>query len=169
MNWRNCSMPPPPKLKWHGNKQKAKLAPPAGQEATLSMSMRTVLLLLLRCYKLVISPWLGDRCRFYPSCSDYAREAIQTHGSARGTYLALRRVCRCHPFHPGGHDPVPPAKRLFQNEAQRFHGSGADEDSTNSYGKEEPEPWNLFETAAKARMPAHHAGHAPSPSSHRSS
>lgn len=73
--------------------------------------MRSVLLWLLRGYKLVISPWLGNRCRFYPSCSDYARMALETHGTAYGTYLAARRVCRCHPFHPGGLDPVPPAKR----------------------------------------------------------
>jgi uncharacterized protein len=70
--------------------------------------MRTVLLALLRFYKLAISPMLGQRCRFYPSCSDYAREAIQYHGAAHGTYLAVRRVCRCHPFSAGGIDLVPP-------------------------------------------------------------
>jgi putative membrane protein insertion efficiency factor len=70
--------------------------------------MQTVLIALLRCYKLAVSPYLGDRCRFYPSCSDYAREAIQYHGAARGTYLAAKRLCRCHPFSAGGVDPVPP-------------------------------------------------------------
>ncbi|AKJ69638.1 MULTISPECIES: membrane protein insertion efficiency factor YidD [Pandoraea] len=80
--------------------------------------MRTLLLLLLRFYKLAISPWLGDRCRFYPSCSDYAREAIETHGPARGTYLAACRLCRCHPFHPGGCDPVPPPRQA-KNAAPR--------------------------------------------------
>ena len=69
--------------------------------------LRILLLALLRFYKLAISPFLGDRCRFYPSCSDYARDAIQYHGAARGSYLALKRVCRCHPFSAGGVDPVP--------------------------------------------------------------
>lgn len=71
-------------------------------------AMQTVLIALLRFYKLAVSPLLGSRCRFYPSCSDYAREAIQYHGAARGTYLAARRLCRCHPFSAGGFDPVPP-------------------------------------------------------------
>ncbi len=70
--------------------------------------MKTVLTALLRFYKVAVSPLLGNRCRFYPSCSDYAREAIQYHGAARGTYLAVRRVCRCHPFSAGGIDLVPP-------------------------------------------------------------
>jgi len=72
-------------------------------------AMQTVLIALLRFYKLAVSPLLGSRCRFYPSCSDYAREAIQYHGAARGTYLAARRLCRCHPFSAGGIDLVPPA------------------------------------------------------------
>lgn len=63
--------------------------------------MQTVLIALLRFYKVAVSPMLGNRCRFYPSCSDYAREAIQYHGAARGTYLAARRICRCHPFSAG--------------------------------------------------------------------
>lgn len=70
--------------------------------------MQTVLIALLRFYKVAVSPLLGNRCRFYPSCSDYAREAIQYHGAARGAYLAVRRVCRCHPFSAGGVDLVPP-------------------------------------------------------------
>jgi uncharacterized protein len=72
-------------------------------------AMQTVLIALLRFYKLAVSPLLGNRCRFYPSCSDYAREAIQYHGAARGTYLAAKRLCRCHPFSAGGVDLVPPA------------------------------------------------------------
>lgn len=72
-------------------------------------AMQTVLIALLRFYKLAVSPMLGNRCRFYPSCSDYAREAIQYHGAARGTYLAAKRLCRCHPFSAGGVDLVPPA------------------------------------------------------------
>ncbi|WXK42903.1 membrane protein insertion efficiency factor YidD [Mycetohabitans endofungorum] len=77
---------------------------------TRSDNMQTVLIVLLRFYKLVVSPYLGDRCRFYPSCSDYAREAIQYHGAAHGTYLAVKRLCRCHPFSAGGVDPVPPVR-----------------------------------------------------------
>ena len=65
--------------------------------------------LLIRAYQLGISPLLGPRCRFYPSCSDYALEAIETHGLRRGGWLAMRRLSRCHPWHPGGVDPVPPA------------------------------------------------------------
>lgn len=69
-----------------------------------------MLLALLRGYKLVLSPWLGNNCRFYPSCSDYAAEALRSHGVIRGLGLAVWRILRCHPFHPGGPDPVPPAR-----------------------------------------------------------
>jgi uncharacterized protein len=68
---------------------------------------QTALMALLRFYKFAVSPMLGNRCRFYPSCSDYAREAIQYHGAARGSLLAARRLCRCHPFSAGGIDLVP--------------------------------------------------------------
>ena len=63
---------------------------------------------ILRGYQLLISPMLGPRCRFYPSCSNYAIEALRVHGAARGSWLAARRVGRCHPWHAGGLDPVPP-------------------------------------------------------------
>jgi putative membrane protein insertion efficiency factor len=66
-----------------------------------------VLLALLRAYQYAIRPLLGPHCRFHPSCSDYAREAIERHGAARGGWLALKRLARCHPYHPGGFDPVP--------------------------------------------------------------
>jgi hypothetical protein len=72
--------------------------------------MRALLRLLIRGYQLLVSPLLGARCRFHPSCSHYALEAIDTHGAARGTWLALRRLLRCHPLHPGGYDPVPPVR-----------------------------------------------------------
>jgi putative membrane protein insertion efficiency factor len=62
---------------------------------------------LLKIYQYAISPMLGSRCRFDPSCSQYAVEALQRHGALKGTWLAVRRVGRCHPWHPGGYDPVP--------------------------------------------------------------
>ena len=62
---------------------------------------------LIRGYQLAISPFLGQRCRFYPSCSEYTMEAVDRHGVARGLWLGVKRVSRCHPWHPGGVDPVP--------------------------------------------------------------
>jgi len=73
--------------------------------------VKRVLVLLIRVYQLLLSPMLGPRCRFYPSCSAYAIEAITVHGALRGSYLAGRRLLRCHPWNPGGPDPVPPARR----------------------------------------------------------
>lgn len=70
--------------------------------------MKHFLLALIDGYRLLLSPLFGGQCRFYPSCSSYAREAIETHGSWRGSWLALRRILRCNPWHPGGIDPVPP-------------------------------------------------------------
>jgi len=70
-----------------------------------------VLVGLLTGYRRFISPLLGPRCRFYPSCSAYALEAVQVHGALRGSWLALRRLSRCHPFHAGGLDPVPGTDR----------------------------------------------------------
>ena len=69
--------------------------------------MRHVLKILIRAYQLVLSPLLGPRCRFYPSCSHYAIEAIESHGALRGSWLSAKRICRCHPLNPGGFDPVP--------------------------------------------------------------
>ncbi len=71
--------------------------------------LRLLLVALIRVYQWVISPLLGPRCRYYPSCSQYAIEALQIHGVLRGSWLALKRLLRCHPWHPGGFDPVPPA------------------------------------------------------------
>lgn len=70
----------------------------------------TVLRTLIRGYQLTVSPLLGPRCRFFPSCSDYAMEAVQRHGALYGGYLGARRVLRCHPLNPGGIDPVPEPK-----------------------------------------------------------
>ena len=69
-----------------------------------------ILVLPIRAYQLLVSPLLGPRCRFYPSCSAYAVEALTTHGPLRGTQLAVWRLLRCHPWNPGGLDPVPPRR-----------------------------------------------------------
>lgn len=69
--------------------------------------VRRALVVLVRAYQLLISPLLPPSCRFYPSCSEYARLALVKHGPIKGLWLSLKRVLRCHPWHPGGHDPVP--------------------------------------------------------------
>ena len=66
-----------------------------------------LLSLPVQAYRLVVSPLLGPNCRYYPSCSAYALDALAAHGALRGSWLAVKRVCRCHPWHPGGYDPVP--------------------------------------------------------------
>lgn len=73
-----------------------------------------LLITLVRGYRLLLSPWLGSSCRFEPTCSRYALEALERHGAAQGSYLTLRRLARCHPWCAGGCDPVPAAvPRLF--------------------------------------------------------
>jgi putative membrane protein insertion efficiency factor len=69
--------------------------------------VKVLLIGLIRGYQLVLSPWFGSQCRHWPTCSEYARQAIGQHGAARGSWLAVRRVLRCNPWHPGGIDPVP--------------------------------------------------------------
>lgn len=78
-----------------------------GLPGGLAALPRRVLAALIRVYQLVISPVLPPACRFTPSCSHYALEAITRYGALRGSWLAARRLARCHPFHPGGFDPVP--------------------------------------------------------------
>ncbi|HEX6150809.1 membrane protein insertion efficiency factor YidD [Nocardioides sp.] len=73
--------------------------------------MKYLLIGLLRAYRAVISPLYGQVCRYYPSCSAYALEAVTVHGSVRGSWLAVRRLARCHPWAAGGYDPVPAAER----------------------------------------------------------
>lgn len=69
--------------------------------------LKFLALKLLRAYQLLISPMLGQNCRFSPSCSNYAMQAIERFGFFKGSWLTTRRLLRCHPFHPGGHDPIP--------------------------------------------------------------
>lgn len=69
--------------------------------------MRKLLMALVRGYRFFLSPWLGSVCRFTPTCSAYALQALEQHGAAAGSYLTLRRLGRCHPWCAGGHDPVP--------------------------------------------------------------
>jgi uncharacterized protein len=85
-------------------------APPGG--------LTRVLMALVRLYRLA-PKGAGQRCRFYPTCSAYALEALERHGAARGSWLALRRIGRCHPFHPGGVDPVPPGRAASAPPAHR--------------------------------------------------
>ena len=68
--------------------------------------MKSALIYLLRGYQVLISPLLPPACRFTPTCSEYAIEAVRQYGALRGIYMAARRLLRCHPFHPGGYDPV---------------------------------------------------------------
>ena len=73
--------------------------------------MKTILLKLIKGYRNFISPLFPPSCRFQPTCSQYAMEAIANHGSIKGSWLAVQRILSCHPFHPGGYDPVPTAKK----------------------------------------------------------
>ena len=71
--------------------------------------MKPLLLWLIKAYRYCLSPFFGGQCRFYPSCSEYAAEAVDTHGAIKGSWLALWRLLRCNPWHGGGVDPVPPS------------------------------------------------------------
>ncbi|MGB9642842.1 MAG: membrane protein insertion efficiency factor YidD [Candidatus Ratteibacteria bacterium] len=75
-------------------------------------SMSKLVIFFVRIYQTIISPVLGHNCRFYPSCSNYLIEAVEQFGITKGLLLSLRRIIKCHPFHPGGHDPIP--RRNFQ-------------------------------------------------------
>jgi putative membrane protein insertion efficiency factor len=79
--------------------------------------LQSALLRLIAFYRRWVSPLLPPACRFHPTCSDYASHAVRVHGPVRGTALAVRRVCRCHPFNAGGFDPVPGASRREDDRA----------------------------------------------------
>lgn len=114
---------------------KTKLALPA----SLRDLPRQLLMALVRGYRLMFSPWLGSACRFEPTCSGYALQALQSHGALAGSYIALRRLIRCHPFCPGGHDPVPPtAPRLFSSLMQRSEANTVESASSLSREKTTP-------------------------------
>ncbi|HLD13839.1 MAG TPA: membrane protein insertion efficiency factor YidD [Burkholderiales bacterium] len=84
--------------------------------------MQKILIALVRGYRYVISPLLGNHCRFYPSCSTYAETALATHGATHGAWLTVKRLARCHPWCAGGHDPVPPASVTSAPGAEVRHG-----------------------------------------------
>jgi putative membrane protein insertion efficiency factor len=84
--------------------------------------LATPLIALIRVYQRVVSPMRPATCRYYPSCSAYAVEALQRHGALRGSWLAVRRLGRCHPWNPGGPDPVPPARPVAAQTSHRPHG-----------------------------------------------
>ncbi|MFO1265120.1 MAG: membrane protein insertion efficiency factor YidD [Rhodoferax sp.] len=86
--------------------------------------MRAVLMTLVKAYRLLLSPWLGSACRFEPTCSAYALQALECHGAAAGTYLTVARLVRCHPWCAGGTDPVPMAppglfRRLISSPSEK--------------------------------------------------
>jgi putative membrane protein insertion efficiency factor len=87
-----------------------------------------LLMLLIRVYQRVLSPLLGPVCRFEPSCSRYTHECLRLHGAAKGSYLGVRRILRCHPFNPGGYDPPPPAAAPAAGDENR--GTGAEPGQT---------------------------------------
>jgi putative membrane protein insertion efficiency factor len=82
-------------------------APITPLSATTTALIDRLLIAALRFYKRWLSPLLGQRCRFVPTCSEYAMTAVERFGAVKGSWLAARRIARCHPLHPGGHDPVP--------------------------------------------------------------
>lgn len=73
----------------------------------MKLSSRVIAIKLIKIYRLILSPFFGKSCRFYPTCSCYMEDAINRHGMVKGVWLGLKRLVKCHPFHPGGFDPVP--------------------------------------------------------------
>jgi uncharacterized protein len=102
---------------------RARQRPARSRVAVVSRLPRLLVVGLLRLYQMLLSPLLGPRCRFYPSCSAYAVTAVSRHGVLRGGWLTLRRLLRCHPWNPGGLDPVPPAADNSPAVAQAARGA----------------------------------------------
>jgi putative membrane protein insertion efficiency factor len=100
---------------------------PAQRPAANPGPVAAVLILLVRAYRRFLSPLLGQQCRFQPTCSTYGLKALQVHGALRGTWLTARRIARCHPFHPGGYDPVPPKKTPTSKSGAASSNSGREE------------------------------------------
>jgi len=73
----------------------------------MKLIISAILVFLIKAYRLVLSPWLGQQCRFHPTCSQYALDALEQHGPYRGCWLTIKRLASCHPWHEGGIDPVP--------------------------------------------------------------
>jgi len=71
------------------------------------LKLKSILVWMIKGYRLLVSPLIGECCRFYPSCSEYGMEAVEKHGVLKGGWLIVKRICKCHPWHPGGVDPVP--------------------------------------------------------------
>ena len=94
--------------------------------------MKALLIGLVKGYRLLLSPWLGQACRFEPTCSVYAIEAIERHGAAAGSYLTLRRLARCQPWCQGGHDPVPPGKEPGDRDSRALFSSLFSDDKKSS-------------------------------------
>lgn len=88
------------------------VAPRSAETAPRPAPITAVLMGVVRAYRLLLSPWLGNQCRFEPTCSRYALAALEAHGGWRGSWLSARRIVRCNPWCAGGHDPVPPAGPL---------------------------------------------------------
>ncbi|NCG06975.1 MAG: membrane protein insertion efficiency factor YidD [Gammaproteobacteria bacterium] len=84
----------------------------------ISKLLTALLKIPIKCYQIGISPFIGNRCRYFPSCSTYAIEALDTHGAVFGSFLAAKRICRCHPWATGGYDPVPERPSLSQDDIE---------------------------------------------------
>ena len=82
--------------------------------------MKNPIVIMIRGYQILISPFLGHRCRFLPSCSHYATEAINNYGTLKGGFFAIRRICKCHPFHAGGYDPVPGTEQVHKQQPDQI-------------------------------------------------
>lgn len=91
----------------------------------VKQALRLITLVVINLYRYAISPFFPPSCRFLPTCSAYAQQAVEQHGAVKGTCLALKRVCKCHPWHPGGVDLVPPVASKINQTSQLKHDNEA--------------------------------------------